>query len=145
MLLANEVVTFSSIRDGTSQVIAVGEASDSVFDSAGASQRMDGGFNLGWTHSTICPGTQATYQTSSGAVSRSFNLTTVMHPVGTRKSPVPNGCFSASPNRPLISAHDGGAHVLLCDGSVRFLANNLNVITLKRLCTRDDRQPVADF
>ncbi len=145
VLLANEVVPLSAIRDGTSQVVAVGEASDSVQDTAGNQQRMDGGFNAGWTHATDSGGTQSNYKNGSGAPSRCHNLTTVMHPVGTRKSPVPNGCFNNSSNRPLISSHAGGAHVVMCDGSVRFLSNNLDVITLKRICTRDDRQPVGEF
>ena len=145
ILLANEVVTFSGIRDGTSQVIAVGEASDFVQDTTGTNQRMDGGFNVGWTKATDCGGTQGNYQNAFGSTTRCFNLTTVMHPVGTRKSPVPNACYTFSPNRVLISSHAGGAHVLLCDGSVKLLSNDLNLIALKRLCTRDDRQPVGEF
>ena len=145
VLLANEVVTFSSIRDGTSQVLAVGESSDYVFDTTNAQVRMDGGFTSGWTAATFSAGTQGNYKNSANVATRCQNLTTVMHPVQTTKSPVPNPCYSNSPNRPLLSAHVGGTHAVLCDGSVRFLSKSLDLITLKRLCTRDDRQPVGEF
>lgn len=145
VLMPNQVVTMSDIRDGTSNVIVVGEASDFVLDTTGASRRMDGAFSSGWTNATTRFGTQGTYQNSAGATTRCQNLTTVMHPVGTRKAPVPNGCYTYSPNRVLISAHPGGTHVLLCDGTVKFLNNNLDLVTLKRLCTRDDRTPVGPF
>ena len=43
------------------------------------------------------------------------------------------------------SHHRGGAHVLLADGSVRFLSENINPATLKSLTTIDGRDPVAEF
>ena len=145
VLLANEVVQFSQLRDGTSQVVAVGEASDYVLDTTGVQQRMDGGYSGGWTKATDGAGTRGNYKNQANAVSRCLNLTTVLHPVGTRNSPVPNGCMTISPNRPLLSSHAGGAHVLMCDGAVRFLNNSLELTTLKRLCTRDDGQPIGEF
>ncbi len=145
VLLANEIVRLSAVRDGTSQVLAVGESSDYVFDTTGALQRMDGSFGSGWTTATSSAGTQANYKNSANVAARCFNLTTVMHPVQTTKSPVPNGCFTVSPNRPLVSAHAGGTHVVMCDGSVRFLGQSLNLITLKLLSTRDDRTPIGEF
>ncbi len=145
VLVPNQVVTFSGLRDGSSQIVAVGEASESIFKSTGVEDRMDGGFSSGWTNSTSCAGTEGTYKNAANVVTRCMNLTTVMHAVGTRKNPVPDGCISTSPNRPLISAHSGGAHVVMCDGAVRLLNNSLDLIALKRLCTRDDGQPVGEF
>ena len=43
------------------------------------------------------------------------------------------------------STHDGGAHVLLCDGSVRFLGENLNYNTWVALNTRMGREVVGEF
>jgi len=145
MLLANEVTRVGSATDGTSQTAMVGEASDFVLDTTKTLQRMDGGFGSGWIHSTVSAGTVANYKNQANAVTRCSNLTTVMHAVGTRQSPVPNGCFTTSPNRPLISLHVGGTHVLMGDGAVRFLSNSTDVIALKRLCTRDDGQSVGEF
>jgi prepilin-type processing-associated H-X9-DG protein len=145
VLLANQVVKFSDIRDGTSQTLVIGESSDFVFDTAGVQRRMDGSETNGWTMATTCMGTEGNYKNSANVATRCFNLTTVKDPIGTNQSPVPNGCFGVSPNRPLLSAHSGGTHALLCDGSVRFLGKGLDLVTLKRLCTRDDRTPVGSF
>ncbi|MCA9082028.1 MAG: DUF1559 domain-containing protein, partial [Planctomycetaceae bacterium] len=46
---------------------------------------------------------------------------------------------------PLISGHTGGAHVLLADGSVRFVSDNMHLLTLKRLATRDDGQVIGEW
>ena len=43
------------------------------------------------------------------------------------------------------SHHGGGAHVLLADGSVRFISEKINPETLKSLTTIDGRDPVAEF
>lgn len=145
MLLGNEVTRIAWAIDGTSNIAIVAESSDYVLDSNNGKQRMDGGFNRGWTYSTVSAGTQSNYS-NLGTPSRCYNLTTVMHPIGTRKSPIPDTCnFNTSPNGPLLSRHVGGTHVLLTDVSVRFLSNSMNVILLKRLCTRDDGQPLDDF
>ena len=39
----------------------------------------------------------------------------------------------------------GGVHGLLGDGSVRFLSENIDMLTLRRLATRDDGQPLGEF
>ena len=43
------------------------------------------------------------------------------------------------------SHHRGGAHVLLADGSVRFLSENINPKALKSLTTIDGRDPLSEF
>ena len=43
------------------------------------------------------------------------------------------------------SPHVGGAHVVLCDGSVRFLTNAMDYVILQTLGDRRDRQPVGQF
>ncbi len=144
MLLANDVTRLRDATDGTSNVAIVGEVSDFVVDSTGSNQRIDGGFPQGWVIATESVGTITKYM---GVLSptRCFNLTTVMHPVGARQVPVPDGCHNTTPNRPLISAHVGGAHVVLGDGAVRFIGNSTDLTTVKRLCTRDDGQPIGEF
>ena len=51
---------------------------------------------------------------------------------------VPSRWQSEGANVPLVSAHSGGVNALLGDGSVRFLRDSTDLLTLARLATRDD-------
>ncbi|MDX1970460.1 MAG: DUF1559 domain-containing protein, partial [Planctomycetaceae bacterium] len=121
VLLANSVVRFRDMTDGTSNVMAIAESSDFVM--SGATQvNVDGANGFGWTYGTICAGVGPSgatgYCGTSASPTRTANLTTVMMPIGTRSWPTNSGvCTTLNPNRPIISLHGGGAQVLLCDGS----------------------------
>jgi len=145
MMVANDVIRISQVTDGTSQVIMYGEISDFIWDTNGANQRIDGAYPSGWVFSTDSAGTMSTYLDQVNVATRCFNLTTIMHPVGAKQVPIPNGCNTTTPNRPLISPHVGGAHVALADGSVRFLGNSTDLLLLKQLATRDDGFAIGDF
>ncbi|HVJ85085.1 MAG TPA: DUF1559 domain-containing protein [Caulifigura sp.] len=43
------------------------------------------------------------------------------------------------------SYHDGGCQVVLADGSVRFISQNIDPATLKKLLTADDGEDVGEF
>ena len=43
------------------------------------------------------------------------------------------------------SAHTGGCHILLGDGAVRFVSENINLVTRQRLAAIADGQPVGEF
>lgn len=45
----------------------------------------------------------------------------------------------------ISSTHFGGAHVLMTDGSVRFLSNQISPITLNALITRNKGETLMDF
>ena len=51
--------------------------------------------------------------------------------------------FSA--NTVINSFHQGGVHVLMTDGAVRFISENIEMDTLRELCVRDDGKVVGDF
>jgi len=60
----------------------------------------------------------------------------------------PAGCnnpYSATTAEGFKSKHVGGAHFLLCDGSVRFLSENISYDTYQRLGDRRDGNPVGEF
>jgi len=52
---------------------------------------------------------------------------------------------SEGANIPLISAHTGGVNALYGDGSVHFLSNNMDLLTLAQLATRDDAGVMANI
>jgi prepilin-type N-terminal cleavage/methylation domain-containing protein/prepilin-type processing-associated H-X9-DG protein len=56
---------------------------------------------------------------------------------GTQSSPG-SGWNSEGANVPLASNHSGGVNVLFADGSVHFLSNGTDLLTLAKLATRDD-------
>ena len=43
------------------------------------------------------------------------------------------------------SVHVGGAHFLLCDGSVHFLSENIDMVTYQALGERRDGRPIGEF
>jgi prepilin-type processing-associated H-X9-DG protein len=62
-------------------------------------------------------------------------------------SPVPD-CNNAFHNRALIAArsmHRGGVNAGFCDGSVRFIANTVDLDVWRAHATRDGREVVPDF
>ena len=145
MLLANRATKIGDTTDGASQTIIVGESSDFAIDSTGAQQRIDGGNGFGWLNATQSTGVIADYKGQLLSPTRCLNLTTIMQPIGTKRMPVPDGCYTLSPNRSLLSRHPAGAQAVLVDGSVRFLSSNMNITTLKQLSTRDDGQSIGEY
>lgn len=77
------------------------------------------------------------------------NLTTVTHPINATAG---SGCYSSSCNynidygnigqwnSALTSMHSGGIHAAFADGSVHFVADEMDFTVLARLCVRDDGQ-----
>jgi prepilin-type N-terminal cleavage/methylation domain-containing protein len=58
-------------------------------------------------------------------------------------------CGGCAPDGPAMigarSLHTGGVHILLCDGAVRFVNNNLDYTVWGRLGSRFDGLPVGEF
>jgi prepilin-type N-terminal cleavage/methylation domain-containing protein/prepilin-type processing-associated H-X9-DG protein len=61
---------------------------------------------------------------------------------GTQSTPGA-GWNSEGANVPLVSNHSGGVNALFGDGSVRFLNDNTDLLTLAQLATRDDGMVVT--
>ena len=63
---------------------------------------------------------------------------TSTYPINLRVGIESNACFG--------SQHVGGAHFLMCDGTVRFISENIDVNSVyPRLGSRNDRLPVTNF
>ncbi len=140
VLVSRQWVSMAHIRDGASSTLMLGEQSDWCRDGTGRVDecRSDcgAGFSMG-------PGEES-HQ-------RIFNVTVVAHPINEKSllafgvggggilGGPPGACGS---NAPIQSAHPGGAHALLADGSVRFLQQGLDVQMLYHLADRNDNQVV---
>jgi hypothetical protein len=135
VLLTNVPVRRREITDGNSHTLIVGEASDYALDKRGLTFRVDGGFPMGWLTGTLGAGTPPNF--NSGMPS-AFNITTIQYPIGTRDYTLPGIATGLGANNPLLSAHPGGALGLFADSHVELLSENTEVLTLKRMATRDD-------
>jgi len=124
--------------DGTSNVIIVAEESDYGTDVANNNFRVPINNNPhGWLMGT------PSALTNGG--DRKFNITTVRYSPNTVDISVPGVGSNLGANNGIFSVHEGGAHVLLADGSVHFISENIDLLTLYRLSTRDDRQVVGQY
>lgn len=123
---------FRDMSDGSSNIILVAEQSNWGRDAANTNNveyRSDGGDSI-WM--------------GTGYDERCFNTTTVRYAINTRSNAL-SGSGSQSCNTPIQSAHTGGAHVLIGDGTVKFLSENMNFDTLRFLAARADGNVVGEF
>jgi len=135
------------VTDGTTNCIIVGESSDFVLNAAGGPKTADvqgvHGMLMGSPNLTSVEGAPG------GTFERQFNLTTVRYspnaPAINNNTAWPGIDDNFGINKPLNSPHTGGIHVLLCDGAVRFVSDNINMFTLRCLCTRDDGNQTGEF
>jgi prepilin-type processing-associated H-X9-DG protein len=75
---------------------------------------------------------------------RHFNLTAVRHRLNEKSITAAGVALNCGANSPVQSAHPGGANVLLCDGSVRFLPELIAPSTLFNLANRDDGHVLSE-
>jgi prepilin-type N-terminal cleavage/methylation domain-containing protein len=136
VLVPNAHVRGEQIIDGRSNCLVVGECSDYAIDATGYVHRIDGGFPNGWLTGTSVAGTPPQY--AAGIPSPSWNITTIRYAPNMRDYTQPGIRDDRGANNPLLSSHSGGVEGLILDGSVRLLSTDMDVISLKRLATRDD-------
>lgn len=135
------------LRDGSANILAFAEQSDYLVETATGQQRIA---IQSWPHGMFM---------GSGSGDRSFNCATVRYKINYKQAvgghnyngALCNGasgtgvCGNSGVNNPIQSAHSGGAHAAMCDGTVRFLNSNLDITTLLNLAVRDDNKPVGEF
>ena len=126
-LIMHERVSLRDISDGTSKTIIVGEQSGWCINSEGTKVdcRSDcgHGFPMG-------PGSES--------IQRAFNTTCVLHRINERTYDALGVVGNCGSNRPIQSAHPGGAQVLLVDGAVRFVEEGVEMQILYDMANRDD-------
>lgn len=131
--IAEFPVRMAQIMDGTSTTLMVSEQSNYQFDAVG--NKIDRRSSGHWGGAWSC---------GSGARDWTQNVTTIRYPIA--------GGFGLSGNTqpyevniPLFSAHPGGVQGTLADGSVRFIAENIDFSTLTALADRADGQPIGAY
>lgn len=154
ILFANSQIRTKHITDGTSHVMLVGEQSLHAME-PGTGNLVDcrGGSVFGAWLGTPMVRQKSNYNPYDDRV---FNTTTIGKPLGSRAcdrianykgSSYPLGPGGEQPyiglatnfdNRtPINSAHAGGAHIVMADGSVHFMSEEINFALFQVLAIRD--------
>ena len=130
VLLNDNGIGFGSITDGASNTMLLGEQSDFMTNADGGNIEVRSDGNHGFPVGGVRLGPKAI---------RIFNLSVLRHPLNQRDYESTDGAGgNIGANRPLISAHTGGVNVARADGSVQFLSESLDLLTLFNFADRDD-------
>ena len=123
--------------DGTANTLLIGEQSHFIFDLSGGNPQWrasnDGwGWTMGNTGDSWTYGMTIKYPPNTKGI---WGVCGVNH----------SGGWERRINIPMTSAHAGGAHALLVDGTVRFVNNSVDINTLTYLSCRNEGRVVGDF
>lgn len=126
LMMIGKSALIRDCSDGTSNTIIVGEDSGLV-------NRNDYRSNYygGWAGHL-------------GLSSWGTGVNTIRYSPNPQTAPT-GGNQTYTPNNPLTSPHVGGVHVLLADGAVRFISDNIEIETLRRLGMKDDEFVLGEF
>lgn len=119
LMLIADSARMRDCTDGTSNTIIIGEDSGFI-----ARKDYRGNYLGGWT------GTNSINSFGTGVRTVRYNPNPKAVPTG--------GDTPYNPNTPLTSFHVGGIHVTVADGSVRFISENVDIETFRRLAMKND-------
>lgn len=148
MLVPNECFPIGQAVDGTSNVAIVGEISDWAWDyvttpGTPIRRNIEPGYLYGWPMGVGYGGVFSKGTWAANVDGRTFNLTTVMYQPGMNNYTSPGINRDHSVNAPFLSAHPAGSMIAFTDAHVSFVPNDVDLIILKRLSTRDDGAQVS--
>lgn len=157
MMPPNKAVRIAEAIDGTSNVMLLGEMSGALDWSLArsrtshmtASGAAGTGGTHGWLMGTRTAGVPPDLNPGGADPDvRCFNVTSIRYRPNIQpfaNPPFPGMGSNYGPNNPLASNHPGGVQVVMSDGSVQFLNENVNLETIKKLATRDDGLVTGQF
>ena len=136
MLAPNEAVKIAKCIDGTSNTMLVAEQSALV-----AGLHRSSNYYGGWF------GTRHPNTVTSGACGDLWQTGTTCVRFPPNSQIVQTGATEAMyrNNTVINSQHTGGVQVALTDGSVRFISENVDFLTWKKLACRTDGEVIGEF
>lgn len=136
VLFFNGHTKMRDITDGTSNTIVISEQSGAI-----GTEDLRSNYQGGW--SGFYNNTQRPAQITSASLFVA-GVSTIRYAINLNSKP--NGTTTTySYNTVLNSYHTGGIHVLLGDGAVRFLSENLDNGTFRALGSKDDGVVLGEF
>ena len=136
-----KAVAIRDVTDGMSHTMLVAENSDWCIRGDGTkvdcTTDCDHGFLIGPSGDAL--------EVGHSWASRIFTTTCVLHRINERSFDALGVAGNCGPNRPILSPHPGGAQVVMGDGSVRFLNEEIELQTLYDLANRDDGHVLGDY
>ena len=137
----------AEIVDGTSNtMMAVEDAARPQLFRAGQPASVSGVPTVkdGWCWADIQGGYSMDGSTIDGSITGKADCTVPSGPCSmtTAIAPYP---INRTNDSEMYAFHVGGLHVLLCDGSVKFLSENISAATLGALATRNGGEVVGEF
>jgi prepilin-type N-terminal cleavage/methylation domain-containing protein/prepilin-type processing-associated H-X9-DG protein len=127
VLFHNSACGFSDVLDGTSNVFMIGETKYCLTRGG----RADG-FHAGWAAATKLDG-----------FGMPLVLAAAMLPINAYPFHGGNSDTLNYQTRMFGSFHPGGCHFALCDGSVRFVSESLDINVYQQVAVRDDGLPAG--
>lgn len=144
LLTVNATQTIGAASDGTSNTILVAEQSgyswsvvNNVLTPSDRSSNYYGGWAGARNRNMVIRGTPCTDHWQTGT-------TCIRQPPNSKLADAGNGEPYRN-NTTINSFHTGGVFALLGDGSVRFVSENIDFQSLKKLAARNDGQVVGEF
>jgi len=137
-LYVNSNTRFSSVQDGLTNVLLIGESKYAI-----TSQGSLNASRFGWASSVrLDTGTQAHPIVLAAARNQ---INSVVN-TGDSRAGWPSTQDGRYVSSSLFGAyHTGGAHFAIADGSVHFLSQNIDLATYQSLAVRNDGLPVGGF
>ncbi|MEM7454577.1 MAG: DUF1559 domain-containing protein [Planctomycetota bacterium] len=143
VLFANSEVSFGDIKDGTTNVLLIGEQSEYINDGTGEPADFRSclkfGSFLGANRADIPQGNSSWTDIANA---RSYNVTTIRY--GFNQDFAPGMTDRGGPNNPMTSAHPGTGGVCYCDGSTHSMRTTTSVETLILMSMRKDGQLIEE-
>lgn len=160
-------VTMASVTDGTSNTILAGEqalsgGSGTIGTLANLRQAI--AIPSGWDGTFLTQAQVDDWGSRAAAATSNIRSETgdfwnvgvheqgtfnTLFPPNSRYPNVTAHCAGCAPDGPASvparSYHTGGVHVLLADGTVRFVSDNIDLTTWQRLGARNDGQQLGEF